>query len=163
MFAFSFLPLFSLFTTDVHQYFKLGICIFINGMFSQMSDTHVNGNVQSVLYQVRLYSMSCVCNLTLPFKQLAFPATGVLAWWMLKNRFTMINIVGSVLVLGGCLMVAVPPVCYRTRLLGRRDEFTLFQFFQPGSNGNSTIPTCYGNDETDSVVTTSMGVYADLW
>ena len=34
------------------QYFKLGICIFINGMFSQMSDTHVNGNVQSVLYQV---------------------------------------------------------------------------------------------------------------
>ena len=34
------------------QYFKLGLCIFINGLLSQMSDYHVNGNVQSCLYQV---------------------------------------------------------------------------------------------------------------
>ena len=35
------------------QYFKLGLCIFINGLLSQMSDYHVNGNVQSCLYQAR--------------------------------------------------------------------------------------------------------------
>ena len=42
--------------------------------------------------------------------QLAFPATGILAWWMLKQRFTWINLLGSLFVIGGCLMVALPPV-----------------------------------------------------
>lgn len=51
----------------------------------------MSGNLQSVLYQ------------------LALPATGVLAWWFLNERFNVFHLTGSALVLGGCLAVALPP------------------------------------------------------
>jgi len=41
--------------------------------------------------------------------QMALPTTGILAWWLLKKRFTALNLVGSFLVVGGCLLVALPP------------------------------------------------------
>ena len=37
-------------------------------------------------------------------------ATGVASVVILKTRFTIHNILGSLLVIGGCLLVAVPPV-----------------------------------------------------
>eukprot|EP00056_Hartaetosiga_gracilis_P005431 m.84568 g.84568 ORF g.84568 m.84568 type:complete len:310 (+) comp12162_c0_seq1:239-1168(+) len=77
----------------------LGFWLTVNGLFSQFSDPYVNGNLQSVLYQLTL------------------PATGVLAFFMLKERFSLLNLVGSALVLGGCLMVALPPVDYESELI----------------------------------------------
>eukprot|EP00049_Salpingoeca_infusionum_P027622 m.33465 g.33465 ORF g.33465 m.33465 type:complete len:426 (-) comp9623_c0_seq1:228-1505(-) len=73
-------------------FFWLGFWLIVNGLCSQFSDTHVNGDLQSVLYQLTL------------------PATGVLAYFMLGDRLTFLNILGTVFVLGGCLMVALPPL-----------------------------------------------------
>ncbi|EGD75958.1 hypothetical protein PTSG_00666 [Salpingoeca rosetta] len=70
----------------------LGFWLTVNGLLSQFSDPHVDGNLQSVLYQLTL------------------PATGTLAYFMLRERFSLLNLVGSALVLGGCLMVALPPL-----------------------------------------------------
>eukprot|EP00054_Salpingoeca_dolichothecata_P026875 m.194143 g.194143 ORF g.194143 m.194143 type:complete len:414 (-) comp25790_c0_seq4:57-1298(-) len=74
------------------QFFWLGIWLTVNGLLSQFSDPYVNGNLQSVLYQLQL------------------PATGILAVWLLKERFSFLSLLGSALVLGGCLLVALPPL-----------------------------------------------------
>lgn len=64
----------------------------MNGIFSQFSNPHVDGNLQAVLYQ------------------LVLPITGLLSWLWLKQRLTLIHLAGSCMVLGGCLMVALPPL-----------------------------------------------------
>lgn len=46
--------------------------------------------------------------------QLTVPTTGVLAWYYMNTRFNLYNYLGSLLVLGGCLLVAVPPMIQDT-------------------------------------------------
>jgi len=70
---------------------SLGVCIIVNGLFSQFSDPYVNGDLQNVL------------------NQMVLPIAGVLAWWFLKTRFTALNLLGTLIVLGGCLLVVLPP------------------------------------------------------
>ena len=53
--------------------------------------------------------------------KMSLPTTGILAWWLLKKRFTVLNLLGSLLVVGGCLLVALPPFLeeYRCVLIHR--------------------------------------------
>ena len=74
------------------QYLKLGVMYFAYYLCTQLADSRVNGNLQACLFQILI------------------PATGVVSYWLLGSTFSTANIAGSVLVIGGCLMVAVPPV-----------------------------------------------------
>eukprot|EP00911_Craspedida_sp_UC1_P000873 UC1_evm2s664 len=70
----------------------IGLLLIINGLFSQFANPFVDGNLQNVLYQ------------------LALPVTGITTRLFLNKRFSALNLLGSFLVLAGCLMVVLPPL-----------------------------------------------------
>lgn len=41
--------------------------------------------------------------------QMVLPIAGILSWLFLKRSFTAVNLLGTLLVLGGCLLVVLPP------------------------------------------------------
>jgi len=104
------------------QLFLLGLWLIVNGLFSQFSNPYVNGNLQNVLYQLSL------------------PITGVLAYVLLRKSFSIANILGSAMVLAGCLMVALPPLLEETRC-GPLRRCRRPPSPDPGARAAATAPT----------------------
>ena len=77
-----------------HQitFFKIGVCYALNQTLGQFANAYVDGNQQTVLWQLNL------------------PATALFARILTKTRLTSWNWIGSALVIGGSLLAALPPL-----------------------------------------------------
>lgn len=74
------------------KFFKLGILNLFLGVFLQYSNNEVDGNLQTAIYQI------------------AIPVCGLFSWFLFGARFSLVNLLGTLVVIGGCLMVALPPL-----------------------------------------------------
>eukprot|EP00698_Gefionella_okellyi_P014816 TRINITY_DN4124_c0_g1_i1.p1 TRINITY_DN4124_c0_g1~~TRINITY_DN4124_c0_g1_i1.p1 ORF type:complete len:461 (-),score=80.38 TRINITY_DN4124_c0_g1_i1:906-2288(-) len=92
-------------TRGLHKhYFVLACLLTVNGTLSQYADEWVGGTIQSLLNEIGL------------------PLTAVLAFFLLKQRFTVFQLTGGAIVLGGTLLGAIPAL------------------FAPGGTGGGTDP-----------------------
>ena len=82
------------------HYAGIGVCIWANGMLSQTTDPFVDGDWQAVLSVASL------------------PLTGIIAMIWIRTRFSVGQLVGTCVVLGGISISIVPPMLDGHRATG---------------------------------------------
>merc|ERR1711916_52709 len=88
----------------INQYLWVGVMVTVGGVLSQFADPYVRGSLQAVINQMTL------------------PLTALLARFVLRQRFTKMEIAGAIIVLIGSAVPVIPPLFASQNASGGQDS-----------------------------------------